>query len=203
MPKPEVSTHMISFIFLKRTFQKTFTTLRGLLNFTKAKLDTLIYQIGQRPIASLNYSLIIALLLLILLIIRTELYSDTEYYSRNSDNNKVEKFPTFGITKTKPLQYYIAGLTNSNLLRSVDSDRYKRTNVHQQTNYPEPKDVIQKLQLMGIIFGNNPEAIIKTPEFEQPRHYRIGDRVNGILIKDILKSKIVLIVSSEEYYLTL
>ncbi len=68
---------------------------------------------------------------------------------------------------------------------------------------PDPVQNLQKkvkdLKLVGISWGQNPVAMIEDKSSQQTSFLKVGDSINGLIIKAILKDRAILSDGNAEY----
>lgn len=68
---------------------------------------------------------------------------------------------------------------------------------------PSNPDIYKRFNLVGVIEGAEPQAIIEDKEFQKTRYLIKGQSIEGIFAKEIIKRKVVLVYEGEEVTLTL
>jgi general secretion pathway protein C len=105
--------------------------------------------------------------------------------------------------KRFPLSYY-RNITDRNIFQSTDTgDKTKKK--EKIINVKNLEHTSLKISLVGTVVGDrkNTFAVIKEKNKKKQELYREGDTIQGALIKDILRGKIVLRVGDRDEILTI
>ncbi|MCM8781664.1 MAG: hypothetical protein NC828_01200 [Candidatus Omnitrophica bacterium] len=68
---------------------------------------------------------------------------------------------------------------------------------------PKLEDVKAQLNLLGVISGDNPQAIIEDKKTQKTYFLNRGSMFDDVVVKDILENKVILIYKEEEFELVL
>jgi hypothetical protein len=168
---------------------------------TEIKNDKRYIFLKTRPFVLINIVLLCAIFILLITIIH-------EYFYRNEAKAELRGFERgdssaaiYTDIKFKSLKDYLQTADKRdffNIKAGVDIEkRSVAVNDSDRLN-----DIKRSLKLIGIMTGQVRTAIIKSPEYDESKYFKIGDKVLGVTIKDIEKSRVILTDSLNEIILT-
>lgn len=97
-----------------------------------------------------------------------------------------ERLSSLAPSPIPPLSYYEEKASRRNLFRTRPVTELGATSV------VAAPDVLQGLSLKGIIFDQNPQAIVQDDKARKSYFVRIGDSFNGVIVKGIEQEKVVI-----------
>ncbi|MCP3686341.1 MAG: hypothetical protein GY861_27165 [bacterium] len=183
--------------FRLKRFSKYFENLKEfILNLT--------HQIVRRPVLYFNYLLIVLILILTFSIVHAAYIAETENINYvNSSNDQSQPQSTTLKVKQKPLQHYLKELRGTKLFQSKNPRKSSAPGQRYAERPADVKQALEKIKLLGIITGDQPEVIIRISGTEETQRFKLGDTVNGFLIKEIKKSQVILSDSENDYTINL
>ena len=121
-----------------------------------------------------------------------------------------EKIRTQGpVQETKPLEEekrppvdYIAGQTGArNIFQPIIKEEAAAQAPAEQG--PKLEDIKAQLNLLGVVWGDNPQAIIEDKKAQKTYFLSKGQGFNDIEVKDIFENKVILSYQGQQFELTL
>lgn len=117
-----------------------------------------------------------------------------------------EILPKSGQKKDRAVSFnYYRNILDRNVFKSIESeDKVKKTE-EEEVDVETLNYTSLKLSLVGTVVGEekNTFAVIKEDSKKEQELYRVGDTIQGALIKDILRGKIVLRVGDRDEILAI
>jgi len=191
---------------IKKTIKLPFRLKRfsNYLENLKEFILNLSLQIFKRPILFLNYLLMILILILTFSIIHAAYIADIESFSYLKSNiDQSQPQSTTLKEKQKSLQHYLKELRGTKLFQSKNPRKSSAAGQRYAERPADVKQALEKIKLLGIITGDHPEVIIRISGTEETQRFKLGDTVNGFIIKEIKKSQVILSDSENDYTINL
>lgn len=100
-------------------------------------------------------------------------------------------------TDVKPYEFYAQGMKNSQIFGSIAS----QGNAEPAANIKS--EIIKDINLVGIISGDNPQAVIEDKKTQKTYYVTKGQLIGDLLVDDIQEGKIILISAGQKFELYL
>ena len=100
-------------------------------------------------------------------------------------------------TETKPYSFYLEGIKNRKIFSSA------ATEDTQKAIGTVSADLIKDINLVGIISGDEPQAVIEDKKAQKTYYLRKGQYIGELQLEDILEGKIILQFNGQNYELYL
>ncbi len=102
----------------------------------------------------------------------------------------------------KPFSYYSDNLDAKDLFRagSGQSEEVEKPKIDEEKI---AKEIISNLSLMGIVKGDNPQAIIEDKKGQKSYFLNKGDAIGEATISDIFENKVIIDINGKQYELVL
>jgi len=106
--------------------------------------------------------------------------------------------PIIGLKQEqKPFEYYLEGIRNRRIFVSESAP------VEEKTVSVADADLIKDLNLLGIVSGENPQAVIEDKKTKKTYYVNKGQFINELMIEDIQEGKVILNYKGQRFELYL
>lgn len=104
--------------------------------------------------------------------------------------------------KKAPFNYFAEQVGSRNIFSPVVKEETQaQTPIIEEG--PKLEEVKSQLNLLGVVWGANPQAIIEDKKAQKTHFLNKGEQFEGIEVKDILENKVILIYKGQEFELVL
>lgn len=104
--------------------------------------------------------------------------------------------------KKAPFNYFAEQVGSRNIFSPVVKEEAQaQTPIIEEG--PKLEEVKSQLNLLGVVWGANPQAIIEDKKAQKTHFLNKGEQFEGIEVKDILENKVILIYKGQEFELVL
>jgi len=104
-------------------------------------------------------------------------------------------------SKKKSLDYYLAGVGGRQVFSSVSTE--DRQPSLPQALTPADTDITKNLSLVGVLSGDNPQAVIEDKKEQKTYYLNKGQYIGDLQIEDIKTNSVILNRNSQKYELFL
>jgi type II secretory pathway component PulC len=114
-----------------------------------------------------------------------------------------EKIPEqgAGVTRNiKPYEYYIQGIPERNVFGNLSAPQGQ---VPETSRGGVNSDLTKDLNLLGIISGENPQAVIEDKNSQKTYYLNKNQSINDFVIEDIQEGRVILNYKGQRYELNL
>ncbi len=112
----------------------------------------------------------------------------------------IHKGPVIEQTPIKPLEFYQTGIAQQEMFHSQPAAPAQETAVSAVAGN---HDILKDINLIGIIAGNDPQAIIEDKKTEKTYYVSKGQLIGDLLVEEILDGKIILNLKGQKFELYL
>lgn len=158
-------------------------------------------QFSLKKYLTINNITIIILVLAAIFLIISFTYTPSAPTANNLSDIKSEKAAVKGQeakSDKKPYDYYLSSIKGRDIF-GVSYEQQKTEKLNSGAEASSMKD----LNLMGVISGENPQAIIEDKKTQKSYYVSKGQSVGDFEVEDIKEGKVILIKDGKKFELTL
>ena len=158
--------------------------------------------IKNRPFKSANSIILILILIMIFLTIQERTFPEQLEFRLPEDSDTKSAPTSNNQQDIKSLSHYLEMFDKRELFKSTYPVSGQSRTLPKSSEENNQR-ILERISLIGIISGDISEAIIQVKSTGETHHYKIGDLIDGLFVKSIENSRVVLSDSVQEYLLTL
>lgn len=157
----------------------------------------------RQPITAVNYVLLVLVVMFLVLVLGGVIFPvkhDTHFLE---EAEKTWSPPAQPPPSRKPFEYYRQELSKKNLFISESPRKAVGLSSSEPLLAEDQSEVLSQFVLVGIVYGEDPVAIIRSAGSDSGIHYQVGDKIAGFIITEIKKSGVALSREGKNYNLKL